>query len=268
MTDNRVELCERAIDKLSKQAIELDQATQTSHDGLSGQIAKLHDSMTAMTYQPDRKDIYAALAKAQQEIENADANIENEFLKKKYADLASCLNAVRGPLSNNGIALFQLTEDPGNGVLGIRTVLAHESGQTIEDVITMAPPKIDPQGVGSCRTYMRRYAVIAMCGIAGALDDDAENTKQDPNDYPRIQTSEVEKIIYHADELFGDHADDAVKLMLTRVFGGISVVGDIREGEMQTALTYLDNAKEARDKREAAAKKKEAAEKKAAAEKK
>ena len=131
----------------------------------------------------------------------------------------------------------------------------------------MAPPKMDPQGVGSCRTYMRRYSLIALCGIAGALDDDAEGTKTDPNDYPRISVSEVEKIIYQADELFADHADDAVKLMLQRVFGGIAVVGDIREGEMQTALTYLDNAKKARDKKLTKAKKDEEAAAKAAEEK-
>jgi hypothetical protein len=241
-----------------------------SHNGLSDQFKSIEAlvNRSLQPAKPDRAEIYTALAKAQEEIENADANIENEFLNKKYADLASCLNAVRGPLSRNGIALIQLTEDPGQGVLGIRTILAHTSGQTIEDVITMSPPKLDPQGVGSCRTYMRRYSLIALCGIAGALDDDAEGTKKDPNDYDRIETSEVEKIIYHADELFDDHADDAVKLMLERVFGKIAVVGDIRAGEMQTALTYLDNAKEARDKREAKAKAAEKAAAKAAKEEK
>ena len=240
-----------------------------SHNGLSDQFSSLEALVNKKLAppKPERAELYTALAAAQMEIENADANIENEFLKKKYADLASCLNAVRGPLSKNGLAIIQLTEDPGQGVLGIRTILAHTSGQTIEDVITMAPPKMDPQGVGSCRTYMRRYSLIALCGIAGALDDDAEGTKTDPNDYPRISVSEVEKIIYQADELFADHADDAVKLMLQRVFGGIAVVGDIREGEMQTALTYLDNAKKARDKKLTKAKKDEEAAAKAAEEK-
>lgn len=214
-----------------------------------------------------KAELYKALAAAQLEIENAHANIENDYLKRKYADLASVLNAVRKPLASNGLALYQLTADPGQGVLGIKTVLAHESGATIEDVITMAPPKLDPQGVGSCRTYMRRYAILAMCGIAGALDDDAEATKADPSEYPRIATEEVEKILYTADELFGEHADDAIKLMLDRLFGGVSTVGDIREGEMAQAISYLNNAKKARDKREAAAVKKEAAEAKEAREK-
>jgi hypothetical protein len=239
------------------------------HHQIERMEALIKESLQPET--PDLSEIYTALAAAQLEIQNAEANIQNEFLDKRYADLASTLNAVREPLAKNGIALFQQTADPGQGVLGIKTTLAHTSGQTLEDLITMSPPKNDPQGIGSCRTYMRRYAVLAMCGIAGALDDDAERTKIDPDDYPRINTGEVEKIIYHADELFGEHADDAVKLMLDRVFsaqGKITVVGDIREGEMQTALTYLDNAKKARDKREAKAKANEKVAAKAAAEKK
>jgi hypothetical protein len=226
------------------------------------------DFLNQKPVEPDRAEIYGALAAAQQEIVNADANIENDFLKKKYADLASCLNAVRGPLSKNGIALIQLTEDQSASVLGIRTILAHSSGQTIEDVITMSPPKLDPQGIGSCRTYMRRYAVIAMCGIAGALDDDAEATKADPNDYARISTGEVEKIIYHADELFEEKADDMVSYMLKKIFPKAGCVGDIPEGEAKVALTYLDKAKALKEKKLAEAEKAEKAEqKKAKAEK-
>ena len=221
---------------------------------------------------PDRAELYTALVAAQIEIKNAAVNVVNDFTNKKYADLASVMDAVRAPLAKNGLAIIQLTEDPGQGVLGIRTILAHESGQTIEDLITMAPPKLDPQGVGSCRTYMRRYAVLAICGIAGAVDDDAEGANKNPNDYPRISVSEVEKILYTADELFGDHADDAVKLMLEKVFKSeertVLNIGDIPEGESPPALTYLDNAKKARDKKLAAAKKKEAAEAKAAKEEK
>ena len=206
----------------------------------------------------DKSAIYSALAAAQVEITNADKNVDNEFTKKKYADLASVLDAVRPHLAGNGIALFQVTEDPGQGLLGIRTVLAHgESGQTIQDVITMAPPKNDPQGIGSCRTYMRRYAILALCGIAGAADDDAEGTKDDPNDYERITMAQQEKILMEADELFDDRADAVIAKMLNRLFGGITKVADIRAGEHEAALVNLKNAKKLMDKNEKAAKKKE-----------
>lgn len=239
-----------------------------SHDALSDQFKSLEACVNNMAPEPpDRRELYGSLAAAQAEIKNATLNIENEFLKSKYADLASCLNAVRGPLSKNGIALIQLTEDSPDdgGTLGIRTILAHESGQTIEDVITMYPPKSDPQGIGSCRTYMRRYAVMAMCGIAGAMDDDAERTKA------RLQPGEVDNILIKADELFGNHAEDACKAMLKNIFAdsGAKVIGEIPAGNMEVAVNYLERMATKRKKDlEAAQLAEEAEKKKAAAEKK
>lgn len=236
-----------------------------SFTNINSRIAQLEAKSVAP---PDLAELFKALAAAQLEIENAQVNVDNEFLKTKYADLASVLDAVRKPLASNGLALTQLTDDPGNGVLGIRTILAHESGQTLVDHITMAPPKLDPQGIGSCRTYMRRYSILAICGIAGAADDDAEAAQGGPDNYPRITAEEAEKIIYTADELFGERADAAVAKMLNRVFGGISFVGDIREGEAVVALNSLKNAKAQMDKQAKAAEKAEQAEaKKAKAEK-
>jgi hypothetical protein len=229
-----------------------------SHNGLSDQFKSLEALVKSLNEQSrttDRAALFGALAAAQKQIKNADANIENAFLKNKYADLASCLNAVRGPLSENGIALIQLTEDQSAGVLGIRTILAHESGQTLEDTITMAPPKLDPQGIGSCRTYMRRYSLMAICGIAGAHDDDAEGTKA------VITPTEVEQILYRADELFADKGDEAIEHMLKKVFetSGAKVVGEIPAGEADAALHYLTRFKQARDTKLAAEKKKEEA---------
>ncbi len=232
-----------------------------SHNGLSDQFKSLESLVNKRPATPDRTDLYKALVAAQLEIKNADTNVTNEFTNKKYADLASVMNAVREPLAKNGLAIIQLTEDQDHGVLGIRTLLVHESGQVIEDLITMTPEKFTPQGIGSCRTYMRRYAVLAICAIAGAIDDDAGGATKDPNEYPRIEIGEVEKIIYTADELFGEHADDAVKLMLERTFTKpqAKVVGDIPAGQLEIALTYLARVKETTDKREAKAIKEEKA---------
>ena len=110
---------------------------------------------------------------------------------------------------------------------------------------------------------MRRYAILALCGIAGAADDDAEKTKA------RLEPSEVEKILYHADELFGgEHADDAVELMLKNVFSGedAKVIGDIPAGQLDVAISALDRLKTKRDKQIAAATKAEKAASKAAKE--
>ena len=123
---------------------------------------------------------------------------------------------------------------------GIKTMLVHESGQTIEDLITMSPPKLDPQGIGSCRTYMRRYAVLAICGIAGAIDDDAEGASKDPDDYERITSDEVDQILATADDLFKDKADFVIQQMVEKTFD-VTHVSNIKAGEADLAITRLKN---------------------------
>lgn len=262
---------------LGERIEEVDNLSRSEVKQVRAVVVEHIDRLIALEEVPPQEctELYKSLIAAQLEIRNAEALVDNEFTKKKYADLASVMDAVREPLAKNGLAIIQTTAtvaevatvDQSGHAIGIKTTLIHSSGQTIVDITAMVPEKITPQGIGSCRTYMRRYAVLAICAIAGAIDDDAEGASKGGDDYPRITTKEVEKIVYAADELFGERADAAVNKMLRNVFGGAAVVGDIREGEAETALTALANSKKLMDKTAAAAKKQEAADKKAAEEK-
>ena len=226
--------------------------------------AQLNNIVNLLTNQeapePKHDKLFAALAEAQKKITNAEEDASAEVRMKSggtygysYATLASVMNAVRGPLAENGLSIIQLTADPGEGKLGIRTILAHESGQSITDVITMAPDSWTPQAVGSCRSYMRRYAVLAICGIAGAIDDDAEAASTvDPDEYERISKTQVDEILVLADKLFKKSADAVVERMLSKVFE-LSAVKDIPAELFDQAKTLLEN----QAKREAAAAKKE-----------
>jgi hypothetical protein len=112
-----------------------------------------------------------ALAKAQGAIKGAVKDVDNPFFKSKYADLASCWEACREPLSKNGLAVIQTTSlAPGGGVL-LRTILSHSSGEWIDSWYPVVPIKNDPQGFGSALTYARRYCLSAMVGIAPEDDD-------------------------------------------------------------------------------------------------
>lgn len=112
-----------------------------------------------------------ALSKAQAKITGALKDSANPFFKSKYADLASVWDACREQLSANGLAVIQTTDVDPEGVLVI-TTLAHSSGEWIRGRLRMVPTKSDPQGVGSCLTYARRYALAAIVGVA-QVDDDA-----------------------------------------------------------------------------------------------
>jgi hypothetical protein len=117
-------------------------------------------------------EIAAALAKAQGQMEGAAKGKINPAFKSRYADLASVLEAAREPLSINGLAVVQLTQKTPDGLVLI-TKLVHSSGQWFSGEYPINPVKNDPQGFGSSTTYARRYALMAMVGIAPE-DDDGE----------------------------------------------------------------------------------------------
>lgn len=191
---------------------------------------------------PQHDKLFTALAKAQGEIEAAELDAEGQAGTRKYpyATLASVLEAVRGPLSKNGLCLLQLPrfESTEQGPLVIlETILGHSSGQQIVDYFSMYPPKHDPQGVGSALTYMRRYTAMAILGISGAADDDAEGAKAVPK---TITAAEADAILNLADELFGDDANALLERMCDKVFG-VDGIPKIPEGESEVAMTRIRN---------------------------
>ena len=117
-------------------------------------------------------DLAAALSKAQASITGALKDSANPFFKSKYADLASCWDACRKPLTDNGLAVIQ-TIEAGEGRAVLVTTLAHSGGEWIKSYCPILTKDDSPQALGSAITYARRYALAAMCGLA-QVDDDAE----------------------------------------------------------------------------------------------
>lgn len=118
-----------------------------------------------------KNKIAAAFVKAKKEFGPALKEKVNGGFKSKYADLGACLEAVDEALLNNGIALYQETFLDETGVT-VETVFLHESGETLRAGKLHVPAaKQDPQGYGSALTYVRRYSLMAACGIAPEDDD-------------------------------------------------------------------------------------------------
>lgn len=114
--------------------------------------------------------LFAALALAQAEVENATKASTNPHFKSKYADLAEVLNTVRPVYSKHGIAIVQSTGFDG-GMVSVTTALVHKEGGYITSVASCTPAKTDGQGVGAATTYLRRYSLAAACGVAQEDDD-------------------------------------------------------------------------------------------------
>lgn len=114
--------------------------------------------------------LFAALAQAQGEVENATKASTNPHFKSRYADLAEVLNTVRPVFTKHGLAIVQSTESNGE-MVSVTTAIVHKEGGYVSSVASCVPAKWDGQGVGASTTYLRRYALAAMCGIAQEDDD-------------------------------------------------------------------------------------------------
>lgn len=88
-----------------------------------------------------------------------------------YADLADIVAAVRGPLSEEGIAWGQDVKTTPHAVV-VTTILRKG-----EALLSFGPYELPsgggPQQYGSATSYARRYGLSSALGIAAEIDDDA-----------------------------------------------------------------------------------------------
>jgi len=126
-------------------------------------------------------ELFAALAKAQAEMESAGLTSANPFFKSKYADLAEIVKASRPSLTKYGLAVVQYIEQSLEGSSVLITLLGHASGQYITSRMPIQPAKTDVQSLGSYITYLRRYSYAALVGVVVCdEDDDGEHAMTRP----------------------------------------------------------------------------------------
>jgi hypothetical protein len=122
-------------------------------------------------------ELASALAKAQGIIQSASKDGLNPHFKNRYATLDSIWEAIRDPLSKNGLAVTQSMISEGD-MLYLTTTLMHSSGQWIKSTMPLINNKATPQALGSACTYMRRYSLAAIVGATSGDDDDANEAEK------------------------------------------------------------------------------------------
>jgi hypothetical protein len=123
-----------------------------------------------------------ALVAFQAEAPHIKLDGKNPHFNSKFATLAGIMDAVRPVLAKHGLVVAQHPSCAGtaeNPLPALRTVLLHASGEREEDVMLLAVDRPGPQAQGSALTYARRYAVLAILGLVGDEDDDAESAEKD-----------------------------------------------------------------------------------------
>lgn len=143
-------------------------------------------------------EIAGAMAKAQAAMGNAIKEATNPAFRSKYATLASVRAAVNEPIASQGLAIIQAPSAEGAHVT-VETRIVHSSGQWMASTLAAQARDATPQGIGSAVTYLRRYALMAMCGIAPSDEDDDGNSaslasqprgkrKEQPEERPQRQS--------------------------------------------------------------------------------
>lgn len=207
-------------------------------------------------------ELAAALAKAQSKIKAPVKNRKVDFThngqrtKYSYADLADVIDAVKGPLSDNGLSVVHqlvLTQELG---YGLKTSLLHTSGQYLDTWYPLPNPEkqaIKAQQFGSALTYARRYSLSSLVGISSDEDDDGaiaaetqptkvKNTLSDP---PKLNTQEkIDAPFTILDELY-DLAENLkltpqqMKENIKLVTGADKKSKDLTDAEVRALINFI-----------------------------
>lgn len=128
--------------------------------------------------------IASALATAQGEIANPSRNRSVKVKGQSrsgsdysydftYATLDAIIDSAKVALAKNGLSYTQIIGMGQSGKYVLTTRLMHSSGQWFESQTPLLVESARNQEFGSALTFMRRYSLSALLGIAAEEDDDA-----------------------------------------------------------------------------------------------
>lgn len=117
-------------------------------------------------------NLYTKLNEVKKEIGAISKDATNPFFKSKYFDINSLLKHVEPLLQKNGLLLLQpiIKGEVFSEIIDI------ESGESVVSSIPL-PQMDDPQRIGSCVSYYRRYTLQSLISLQSE-DDDANSASQ------------------------------------------------------------------------------------------
>ena len=121
------------------------------------------------------KELLTKIAKVKSEIGKISKDLTNPFFNSKYFDINQLLEHVEPLLESNGLLLLQPIENDQV----ISMIFEVESGESISSGLKL-PELSDPQKIGSCISYYRRYTLQSLLAIQ-AEDDDANKASATNN---------------------------------------------------------------------------------------
>lgn len=121
-------------------------------------------------------ELNIALVNALSETQDIIADSTNPFHRNFYASLSKHLEILKPIFKKHGLGILQFPIG-GDGSVGIRTIIIHTSGASVEaDALIPADKEMSGQDAGSIYSYLRRYSLASVAGVA-TEDCDAETNR-------------------------------------------------------------------------------------------
>jgi hypothetical protein len=156
------------------------------------------------------KEIAAAICKMQAALKPADKDNTNPMYKSRYSDINAIWEALRGPLTSNGLSVWQdaMTSETGVSVI---TRVVHQSGEWVEFSPFFVPLGIkkDAHGFGSATSYAKRYSLCAALGITSGDEDDDGNAACAP---PKKNGDDKKLVDAEVKSFYASQGDDSTQM--------------------------------------------------------
>ena len=193
------------------------------------------------TKAPQHTSLAAALAAAQGEMSNPHKNCKNPHFRSSYADLESVRDAAIPVLSKHGIALIQKIEGDGTRVSVNTVLLGYDSTLDCGTVsLPLAGTKNLGQAAGSAVSYLRRYSLSSVCGLASTEDDDGNSLDVAPQRAP-ARPSPAQEVRGLLKSRVGCTSKEDAEAVIRLVSDG-ALGAEAIDGQPDTVLGLIDRA--------------------------
>lgn len=153
-----------------------------------------------------------------------------------HASLANVTNTIRAELGKHGLSPKWVTKQ-NEGIIKVTCTITHEQGYSEETSLEAAPDtsgsKNSIQAVGSTITYLERYTLLALTGLATKdMDNDGNGAISEPKVITEQQAIDLDKLLTNS-------GADAAKFL---EYFEISKIQELKIDKYKEAVTFL-NAK-------------------------
>jgi hypothetical protein len=160
-------------------------------------IEKLMELQTKWEEGQARKAFTIAMTEFRSNCPAIDKNAKGH--NSKYATLAHTLELIKEPLSQNGLSHNWQTKQSENGIITVTCFVTHNLGYKESTQLSAlgdtSGSKNQIQGIGSTISYLQRYTLFSILGLASAgQDDDGKESSSNNQSADAVEAEWIKRV--------------------------------------------------------------------------